>query len=42
MQIFSDLFGVNEKFSYGSIDTNKDFCPFQRDCQFLIFEKKLF
>ena len=39
MRIFGDLFGGNERLFEGSKSINKDFGPFQRDLQFLIFEK---
>ena len=42
MRIFGDLFGGNERISERSDGINKDLGPFQRDCQFLIFEKKSF
>ena len=40
MRIFADLFVGTEWLSEGSYGINKHFGPFQRDCQFLFFEKK--
>ena len=42
MRIFGDLIGGNERLFEGSKGVNKDFGPFQRDLQFLFFEKKSF
>ena len=42
MRIFGDLFGGNERISERSDGINKDLGPFQRDCQFLFFEKQSF